>query len=222
MKGYQTHEAFWADLKMYINMVMRAIMLGLVVQVAILLIAIYGVGSELFNDTYVRGTNIKMPASVAMKYYTGFSGLFMKDQINVEPQLQPYANSNTRLPLDIYRGFVDWLTDDAYINAQDTMSTRFYMSFWGYVVTVIYLAIFISTAKKIEEEKFLRGAQITPIKVLNKKLAQEAKKSPLSCLTIGDTILPFEMEPTHILILGTAGSGKGVLLNQLVAQNYIP
>ena len=217
MRGYQTHETFWADLKMYSKMVVRACGLGLIAQIVILSIVWYGVQDDL-THLYVSGTQIKMPATVAVKYFTGFGGAHSGSNIPVEQQLQGYAKNNTMLPRDIYREFVDWLTDDAYKNAQENMNHWFYLSFLGYILSVLYLAYFIVTSHQIEEEKFLRGAQIIPLKVLNRKLAQEAQKSPLSSLTIGDTILPYDMESKHILILGTSGSGKGVLLNQLAAQ----
>ncbi|VBB08460.1 Hypothetical protein LUCI_3732 [Lucifera butyrica] len=217
MRGYQTHEAFWADVSMYFKMIVRAFILGLTIQVMILLIGLYGIQGGL-NNLYVVGTQTKMPSTVAIKYYTGFGGVFSGNYIPVEPELQGYAKNNTKLPVDVYRNFVDWLTDNAYKNTQKKMHHWFYLSFLGYIATVLYLVIFISTSKKIEDEKFLRGAKVTPIAVLNKKLAEEAEKNPLSTLKIGDTILPYEMEPKHLLILGTAGSGKSVLLNQLAAQ----
>ena len=217
MKGYQTHETFWADLKMYFKMIIRAFGLGLIAQIVILSIAWYGVQDDL-NHLYVPGTNIKMPGTVALKYFTGFGSLRSRSNMPVEKELQGYAKNNIILSRDIYREFVDWLTDDAYKIAQEHMNHWFYISFGGYILSVIYLAYFIATSHRIEEEKFLRGAQIIPIKILNMKLAKEAQKSPLSSLKIGETILPYDMESKHILILGTSGSGKGVLLNQLAAQ----
>lgn len=42
--------------------------------------------------------------------------------------------------------------------------------------------------------------------------------SEIILLQINKTIIPREMEPMHILLMGTAGSGKSVLLNQIIHQ----
>lgn len=217
MKGYQTHESFWADYKLYCKMIVRALRLGFIAQIILLAIVFYQVQDEI-NHLTVLGTNIKMPITVALKYYTGYGGIRTGSNIPVEVQLRGFAKNNTILPLNAYRGFVDQITDDAYKDARDNMIEAFYRSFAAYVLSVMYLAYFIVTARQKQEETFLRGAKITPLKILNKKLAKEASKNLLSCLTIGNTILPYDMESKHILILGTSGSGKGVLLNQLTAQ----
>lgn len=217
MKGYQTHETFWADYQMYCKMFFRACFLGLLLQIAFLAVAIYGMRADL-NNIYISGTNIKMPFTIVLKYCTGYSGLRSGVDMPVESQLQPYARNHTKMPVAIYREFVDWLTDDTYKELQEMLMNRFKYSFLVYLLTAIYLVYFINTSRGLEGKKILRGAQLTPLKVLNERLAKEALKNPLSCLQIGDTILPYEMESKHILVLGSAGSGKGVLLNQLVAQ----
>lgn len=51
-------------------------------------------------------------------------------------------------------------------------------------------------------------SKILPIGELNSLLRKEMKDNPDS-LHIAIPMIPIEMEPKHMLILGTAGSGKG-------------
>ncbi|SFL43943.1 type IV secretory system conjugative DNA transfer family protein [Pelosinus propionicus] len=216
MQGYHTHETFLGDLRMYLNMFRKAFLVGLFIQFLMMGYTIYYIFEKL-DTTYIEGTNIKLPFSVSLKYYSGFPGLFSKD-IKVETELLPYAKGWTELPVEYYRIVADYVTNDTYAYYGHYAEQRFKWSFGCYIFSVVYLIIFIGTAKSQKDEKFIRGGSITPSSVFNKQLLRQAKKNPLSSLRIGKTILPFEMESKHILILGTAGSGKGVLINQLVKQ----
>ncbi|MEG6586709.1 type IV secretion system DNA-binding domain-containing protein [Dendrosporobacter sp. 1207_IL3150] len=216
MKGYQTHESFLSDIKMYGKLFSRAFLVGLVMQILLMGYVIHDVVGRL-DDTYITGTNIKIPLSVAFKYYTGFSGVFSKN-IKIESELLPYSKGWTELPLQYYRGVADYVSDNTYAYYRNDVIQKAELSFTCYAFSILYISIFISTAKSKREERFIRGTTIMPLSYLNKKLSREAEKNPLSVLKIDETVLPFEMESKHILILGTSGSGKGVLLNQLIAQ----
>jgi len=216
MQGYQTHETFLGDIKMYFNMFTKAFVVGLFIQILMLSYSAYQILNKLDN-IYIEGTNTKLPFSVAIKYYSGFSGLF-SEGIKIETELLPYSKGWIQLPIEYYRIIADYVTNDTYAHYHLYMDQRFKWSFGCYTFSVAYLLIFIGLAKNKKDEKFIRGANITPISIFNKQLFREARKNPLSSLRIGETILPFEMESKHILILGTSGSGKGVLINQLVRQ----
>lgn len=215
MKGYQSHESFWADFKMYRNLFFRAILLGILVQVIFLFFTFQGV-TESANQICIRGTNVKMPVTVFRNYL--FNLNWLDQGVAVEPQLRPYVHNVATLPRQTYQKFVDWLTDNAYLALQRKMVSWFYVSFLCYLVTVLYLAIFIKTAPLLEKDKYVRGAVLLPLEQLNEKLEKAAQASSTESIKIGDTLIPFEMESKHLLILGTSGSGKGVLANQLVAQ----
>lgn len=214
MHGYATHETFWADTKMYGAMLIRAFFLGLILQSILVGIVLYRVTTE---DIYISGTRTLMPTSTFVKYHTGFIGL-LSTEAEIEKLLLPYANGWTKLKIETYRQFVDYLTDGAYMQQRYYINKWVIQSFFCYLSSLLYLLIFWSTAKNMEDKRIIRGAEITPLKVLNKKLAVEAHKNPHSCLKIGETVLPYEMEPKHLLVLGASGSGKGVLLNQFVSQ----
>ncbi|HHV86847.1 MAG TPA: type IV secretion system DNA-binding domain-containing protein, partial [Petrimonas sp.] len=215
-RGYETHESFWADTRMYFQLFLRAIIVGLSIQIAVLGFVIF-TGEKTFSFTDADGREIHIPPTAWFKYHTGFAGVNFANEVQLEKEILPYARGWRQLPIAQYRQFLDWLTDGAYFLQAQNYEKWFKNSFFSYVFSVIYLMIFVATSKKMSNEKFVRGAQLTPLKTLNKKLAAAAQDNPLA-LRIGETVLPYEMEPKHMLILGTSGSGKSVLLNQLAAQ----
>ena len=212
MKGYETHESFWADTKMYINMIRRALLMGMIIQIALLISSVY---TNFVNIYSQDGT--KMPFAVAIKYTTGIGSIFTGRQ-SVDAELVPYAKGWPHLEPKYYRSVADYATDGAYANAKENCHWAFIGSFGAYFISLAYIRYFWSSACAQKDEKYIRGAQMSSLETMNKRLAIAARKSPMSRLRIGNTLLPFEMESKHILILGTSGSGKGVLLNQLIAQ----
>ncbi|MPL69285.1 hypothetical protein SDC9_15022 [bioreactor metagenome] len=214
-RGYEAHESFWADARMYSAMIIRGLFVGLLFQILLIGIVVYNVGSE---KIYITGTNVQMPGSVFVKYHSGYAGV-IGTEAEIEKELLPFANGWKKLPtIEIYKNFVDEITDYSYYYQHKHLEKWIGYSFISYMFSVLYLIAFWGTSKSQMDKKVIRGATITPIETLNKKLAAAAKKNPLSTLKIGETIIPFEMESKHMLILGASGSGKGVLLNQLAAQ----
>jgi type IV secretory pathway TraG/TraD family ATPase VirD4 len=118
----------------------------------------------------------------------------------------------------VYNQMADYATGNAYFQQHIILKKDFSFSFVAYLASLLYLAFFMARAKKRNKPRFIRGAQLMPLAVLNEKLAADARKHPLSLIKIGETVIPYEMEPKHMLILGTSGSGKGVLISQLVDQ----
>lgn len=212
--GYEVHESFWSDFKMHFKMIFWALAVGFLFQLGFLMYGLYNVNQEVM----ITNTNIVMPPTVFAKYHFGFTGILSDGQAEIEKTLLPYANGWKELPLEDYRKFVDWLTNGEYLYQKQKSDKWFNFSFLNYGFSIAYLVLFWGTAKTKSDEKFIRGAQLTPLKEFNKKLAAAAKKNQLSALRIGETVIPFEMESKHTLILGSAGSGKSVLLNQLIAQ----
>jgi Type IV secretory pathway, VirD4 components len=216
MKGYLTHEAFWSDFRMYVNMLKWAVIWGILIQVSILIYGLYSSCGQVWNAR-ISATDTELPITVAFKYYTG---LVEDDIADLEKELQPYSNGHQRLYLDDYRHFVDYLTDGVYLQSAEKLNKIAGYSFSGYLFSCAYLIFFFYTGRLTKDKTFLRGAQISPLDVLKKKLVKAAAKNPLSCLCIGEVPIPYEMESQHILVLGTTGTGKGVLLNQLAMQLY--
>jgi type IV secretory pathway TraG/TraD family ATPase VirD4 len=215
VRGYQSHESFWADFKMYRNLFARALLLGVLGQILFVFCTLQGQFNTA-GQIHIRGAGVKMPATVLYNYF--FSMEPLNQGIRVETPLRKYVNNAATLPRKTYQQFADWLTDNAYQKLGQKFDFWFRWSFLSYLLTVFYLMIFLRTAPRLDADKYVRGAVLLTIEQLNQKLEAAAKSGATEPIKIGDTTIPFEMESKHLLILGTSGSGKGVLANQLVAQ----
>jgi len=195
-------------------MIRIAISFGFLIQSLVIIFSIYNM------DKYVilPSSNQKLIPKIFLKYHANFFGTFNKSEWQIDSQLVPYAKGWPKLPGKIYNEMVDYATNNAYMEQHNYLEKVLQVSFGGYLFSICYLIYFQRLSKKKNLDRFIRGAQMIPITILNKHLAIDAKKNPLSLLQIGETIIPYEMEPKHMLILGTSGSGKGVLINQLVHQ----
>lgn len=73
---YQKHESFWADFKIYLQIFIRAIIIGLVFLALFLLYSTSDVRDNLEHIYTIQ--NVKLPVTIAIKYYTGFGNIFSK------------------------------------------------------------------------------------------------------------------------------------------------
>ena len=218
MQGYASHESFWADFKMYLSMVVRAVLVGVLAQ---LLVFGYGVSKINFTNIYVTGRDVKIPGSALFKYHTEIGtliGNFAMIEDELKPFVQPWAKGQyDRLDMENYKRFLDYLTAGQLAENERLVDDWIWLSFLGYLFSPLYILAFFWLSKSQKDTRHVRGAQMIPIKTLNKKLARAATPE-IHNLQIGDTVWPYSMESKHMLILGTSGSGKGVLLNQLISQ----
>ena len=219
MKGYQSHESFWADLRMYLQLFKQGILLGLILQVIILIWSGQIIYQSLIH-TPVYQTPITIPHSAIVKYYIPMDQIMRIPnwQIDVEPELQGLFRGYRRVLLKDYRLFLNYYTNNSFENARELATFKFKLSFLAYIFTIIYIIIFVWISRNDQDEKFIRGAQLLSIKMLNRLLKKKADTEPGIHIQIGQTIIPREMENKHLLLMGTAGSGKSVLLNQLIRQ----
>ena len=213
-QSYVAHESFWTDFRMALSMLHKALLVGLLLQIILFATTV----SQMDMTAYIKDSKQKLPPRIALKYHSNVFGLFNNYEWRVDNQLLPYSKGWAKLPAKIYNEMADYATGNTYQEQHDYIVTVFKISFLGYLGSFAYLGIFIYLAKRRKSEEYIRGAQMIGIQSLNQRLAEEAKENELSQIKIGDTIFPFEMESKHILILGTSGSGKGVLMNQIISQ----
>jgi len=222
MKGYQAHESFYGDLKLYEKLFERALVIGIVCQ----LLFIYCAGWLMFH----RLTKIPLPGGYHISQRTVANYVFSIESylklppqtIYIEPELRPIfrnQDSQAALPRDAYKWVLDQYTNNAfYREKQGFKKALFFWSWWMYLVSLFYIGFFIYRSRDMQDPNLIRGIDITPIKTLNRKLKRAAANEKVPHLQIGETIFPYAMEPKHISVLGAAGTGKGVLLNQFLYQ----
>lgn len=213
-ESYTAHESFWTDVKMGLSMLRLALCFGFLMQFLIIVFSIYSMDKDIF----LPATGEKLPNKVFAKYHINFFGNLNRFEWQVEKELQPYSKGWPKLPAKIYNEMLDYATDNAYMAQHEEIGSYLKKSFLGYTASMLYLAYFWTLSKRRKETRYIRGAQMIPINILNDELILAAQENPLSLIKIGETVIPFEMESKHMLILGTSGSGKGVLMNQLISQ----
>ena len=219
MQGYASHESFWADAKMYFTMFIRAMLVGVLAQC---LVFGYGVSKINFTNIYVTGSDVKIPGSALVKYHLGIGTLIGNYGVIEEPLrpfVQPWAGDHyTKLDMENYKRFLNYLTAGQFAENERKIDDWVRFSFLGYLVSPLYILAFLCLSKSQKDVKHIRGAEMITPEKFNKNLAKAATDSPVPNLAIGNMVWPHELESKHMLILGTSGSGKGVLMNQLVRQ----
>lgn len=213
-QSYTAHESFWTDVKMWISMIRISFLVGMVVQIIVVVFLI----SSMDKIVILPSTGEKLIPKIFLKYHANFFNTFNKVEWQIDSQLIPYAKGWPKLKGEIYNEMVDHATNGAYMAQHNQIKDILKLSLLSYLCSILYIIYFIHLSKQRNCDRFIRGAKMIPIEVLNEELAIHAQENPLSLIKIGDTTIPFDMEAKHMLILGTSGSGKGVLMNQLVDQ----
>ncbi|HOJ78457.1 MAG TPA: type IV secretion system DNA-binding domain-containing protein [Bacillota bacterium] len=215
MRGYQSHETFWNDFWMYFAMVRNALIFAVIVQGVI----IY----NMFNPTYKQLLGIRIAGyQITWKHFYNYT-FNNTDVIELEPmESRALFGGYPRVYTNYYRQRLDQLTNGAFWYSKEKFFKALKISWASYFLALLYCVAFYLYSIKMSKDKFIRGIDLIPIEKLNAKLAakakEENKKKELPHITIGDTKIPRSMEPSHFLILGAAGSGKSVLLNQIIYQ----
>jgi type IV secretory pathway TraG/TraD family ATPase VirD4 len=221
MKGYQAHESFWADLKMYAQLFKWAIVIGLVSQLLFIGFSYWLLANRLTKIPLPGGRHISQ-LTVANYMLTLEDYLKIPSElIYIEPELRPvFRNQRSQyaVPRNTYNWVLDQYTDYAFAREKQGFLKALANSWWMYFISLIYIGVFMLKSRRMQEQNFIRGIDLTTIDEMNRKLKQEAAKERAMNLQVGKTILPYAMEPKHISVLGAAGTGKGVLLNQLLNQ----
>lgn len=221
MSKYQQHEKFCSNFKIYLRMFKRALKIGLSVQLLLLGYIAYSfcisiAGTTIHDPISGNDTRIKVPVLATIKYFNSYIRQDENNTNRVEDELYPYALGAEMLPDPWYCVLIDAVTQMRYADAAQKFVHGFRISFASYALTIVYLAYFLTRDAKQKKERYIRGAKMTPSGVFQKTVNDKA--TTLLALKIGKLKIPWEMEPKHMLILGSAGCGKGVLTNQMIAQ----
>ena len=211
MKGYVSHESFWTDLRMFFNMIKISLILSVILQLIYFLLGFYNIHTTLLN-TYIFA-DIKVPLTAIIKYYN----YYPSGKVPVEDELQ-FLFGVDRIPVEIYKNVLNRRTNRGFDKYGNAIKNHWKKSLKIYYFPVLYIFIFLLKSQFESKDKHVRGIDVLTIKKLNKRLKRGARKDKIPNLKIGKSIIPRKMEPAHMLLMGAAGSGKSVLLNQLFNQ----
>jgi len=219
MKGYQSHETFLADARMILHRVFMAMVFGMMLQLTLFYFLFVPAFKKLQTVTIA---GVPVTSSQFIKYNLNFQEILNIKPANVylNPDEQRFFRGAKRVPVEYYRYFMDLWTNQAFANTNRKMRSAFRLSFLAYSFSLAYIAFFFHKSKRMTSDTFVRGTEFIPIEKLNQRLKEKVKAEnyQISNITIGDTVIPFEMETSHFLVLGATRTGKGVLLNQMIRQ----
>lgn len=221
MKSYQSHETFVTDLRMIFQMLRTSVFVAIALQFIVFYL--------LFVPTYKRLLSIDIGGIPVT------SGQFVKYALNIQESLklprqtvilnreeQRLFGGAQQVELAQYRFWMNRWTNNAFLMTLERLKRSFRLSFLSYLFCLVYVLFFTLRSQSKDDEKLVRGMDLMPLKQLNAKLQTKAREEyaqkPVPNLRIGDTLIPREMETSHLLVLGATRTGKGVLLNQLIRQ----
>lgn len=219
MRGYQSHETFIADARMYLHMIFSAVLFGALLQVTLFCLIFIPTFKQLQT---IRIAGVPISGGQYLKYNLNFQEIFHIKPANVflNQDEQRFFRGMKQVPVTDYRYYMDRWSNNAFQNTNLKMKQAFQLSFLTYLVSLAYLIFFLRRSGHAVDETFVRGTDFIPIEKLNAKLKNKVKQEnhEIANITIGETVIPFEMETSHFLVLGATRTGKGVLLNQMIRQ----
>lgn len=219
-KGYQAHETYVANFQMYFSLIKTAFTISLIIQI-IFLCSVWHKANQKLSQINLGYTNVKITQNMFFNYCLSLEKyLHLPEReifINDPSMIKVFGQQNS-VPVSYYRSRLDSLSENAFYKAKNHLIRNFRLSFWAYLIGFFIVIYFIKKSKKMSEEKFVRGVKLIPESELNEKLNHEAEKENITHLQIGKTKILRRLEPYQILILGAIGSGKSVLLNQILHQ----
>ncbi|WP_196600377.1 type IV secretory system conjugative DNA transfer family protein [Pectinatus frisingensis] len=216
MANYEAENEFLFNFRKMIALIGRGLRIGIAIQFILCILI-------LCTTSFYTVSNEKISPKITMKYFLAYAypdyPKNRSEVLEVETLLGEYAHSfdkrlskNTEvLSGSWYQALVDYMSGGIYTHMMFLMK----MSFLAYLFSLLYIYCFIQKSKSQPKEKYMRGSKIMSKKDFDKYcLAKSEGKG----IRIGTMIIPDNMVTRHILILGTTGTGKSVLINQMIDQ----
>jgi len=217
---YIGNEVLVTNARMYLNMLIVPFLISFILQLVLLVVLLSPTYAKL-RELNVPGTTAKIPSATIINYFFDVTS-WLTDSVSVPPEFQYYLRSKgfegTSISRRNWNRILDRIYQNRFANFKLSMRKTFNNSLFIYILIPVYWAIVIPRSKIYTKSKFIRGASILDVKEMGKKIADRIKGDRFEHLKIGEISIPREMELKHILILGATGTGKSVLLNQMIAK----
>jgi len=222
MRGYQAHEAITSDIKMYYKLVLLGFLLGLLVQVIVVGVGVRRSYLNQFDLKLPSGASFRLPPNALLKYYLpSFRFFGRENKVLVPPELRPLFQDSLSVPSSTYRRRLRHFFGPNIDRFENEVARIFQWSFAAYLLTVAYILVFVHASGRMTITRFLRGAFKVSLPQLKKTLEDACRAEGGNAghhLTICGLTFPRDLETKHILIMGTTGTGKSVLFNQIIAR----
>jgi type IV conjugative transfer system coupling protein TraD len=115
------------------------------------------------------------------------------------------------------------ITDEHITVVQKSLEAKFWRSvevtsYTSAVLFIVTTFIFLWKGKKFSQDEDIRGSTLISSSELKKIITYDNKKVKYNAYTLADIPYPAHSESTHTLIAGSTGSGKTILISNLIAQ----
>ncbi len=221
-RGYEAHEAMVADVRMWFKMGLLSLLVCFAVQVVVVALATRSNYRENFTFSFPSGKTKVLPFSVLWKYYFPSFSIFGREtKVTPHEEVKGLFPGKTAVPTSEYKRAIEVFFGRRIQAFEASFRSTFYWSFLIYLLSVAYIAFFLHRSSKLSTVRFLRGA----VKVPYAKLQADLRKTVAGedgeggrNLKICGLDFPRDGETKHLLIMGTTGTGKSVLMNQVIRQ----
>jgi len=222
MRGYQAHEAITSDIKMYYKLVLLGFLLGLLAQAIVIGVGVRRSYLRQFDLHSASGASFRLPPNALLKYYLPSFRLFGREnKVLVPLELRPLFNDSLSVRSSAYRRKLRELFGPNIDRFESEAARVCRWSFAAYLLTVAYILVFVHASGHMTTTRFLRGAFKVSLPRLKQTLEAACRAEGGDAghhLTICGLRFPRDLETKHILIMGTTGTGKSVLFNQIIAR----
>lgn len=219
MKFYYFFEKSLKNFKMFLKM-SKFFFIGIFI-IQLVIVSFFGVIQvNAIKDIEVPVSNQKISNNAILHYYFNLSLGFVKTiKIPREflPMYQKMGYRNSSINRELFKSDLDEITGDGLKHFFPNLKKVFYNTFYLHFISLFCLILFSLMSMYLSSSKYVRGSKLTPIKEIKKEL-KKLSKNNTDNIKIGDLNLLRSFETSHTLVLGSTGTGKSVLINQMISQ----
>lgn len=219
-KIYTSFESFTADLKMIVKFIIWTLIFSMLV------FSLFSYGSlRLIQADFSKQ---KVPGTVFTKYLAYKHLLFHFDSLNLEFSVENvFRNNGNRVPEKLsmknYYHLLRSLPDsfNKFLYREELKYYRFLKGscYISILFSIVFFFFFVFRSREMHKTEHLRGSDIIDSEEFEKRLKNQDRENPLSFYASG-IFMPQEAENQHTMIVGASGSGKTVLLHEILRKLF--
>lgn len=230
-KNLMAHESAVASSKMFLQMLLIATVISFLLHSLLTFLDIYPEIKRMKEKLISPGVETISNKTI-INYYMDF-GFNLKKSVRIPEEflklfmsrknLSKYIRRGNRISKTVLKKTLNQYYNNFFRSFPEKLKKAFIKYSFIYLFIFFYIGYFYIRSIGVKNDIFLRGTKIISEKNMIKMMKKECLKEKLvGCFRdnykIRDIFLPREGEQKHILILGSTGTGKTVLANQIIAQ----
>jgi len=230
-KNLMAHESAVASAKMFFQMILISFVLSAIIQ-SILIVVLISPGMHEQKIRKIPPGESTISSGTMLKYLLGI-GVNITDTTEIPKEFLPFFRSNKKLSVyvkkgnmiktGVFKSVLNYLYEGYFEKFHETLQAIFKKTLPVYSFMLLYIVYFYYKSQGLKNDIFLRGTKILSKKEMDRKLKLCCEAESLTDgwgmnLHVGGMPLPREIEQKHTLILGSTGTGKTVLFNQIIGQ----